>query len=194
MVDEFSSFNDIRTMYKLINEWQEWTLSFVSKPNVRLNRKGAVCPCMSKVLMLESSMYKVITMDYALDQKNIFSCIDDFKVIEYNVENAELRKILNLTLLITNFNKSDLKSLEDIHKKLKLEFVLNGFMIGDFYPGCKKSSARNDSFFPMDSPIAAFVIRRITPHDILFLNNSEYDTETREKLIKAHSEYRNAPA
>jgi hypothetical protein len=56
-----------------------------------------------------------------------------------------------------------------VQKKLKPGYIREGFMIGEFYPGCPAPGLHNPAFRPLQTPVASLAIREITPFDAPFM-------------------------
>ncbi|WP_431964501.1 DUF6875 domain-containing protein [Nocardia sp. bgisy134] len=59
--------------------------------------------------------------------------------------------------------------IDNLHAELKTRFVERGFMLGQFYPGCKEPGLWNKDFHPLDSPIPMIVVRTMMATDFPFL-------------------------
>jgi hypothetical protein len=67
---------------------------------------------------------------------------------------------------------------DDLHAKLKPDFIKAGLMLGQFYAGCPQPAIYNEEWTgPLASPYPAFAIRYIAKHDKLFISptSSEYE-------------------
>ena len=59
-----------------------------------------------------------------------------------------------------------------MYETLKDAAVARGLMVAQFHPNCDVRAVRNEGFRVATSPMAAIAIRRMAPHDILFLDAS----------------------
>ncbi|MEU8897090.1 DUF6875 domain-containing protein [Nocardia sp. NPDC048505] len=59
--------------------------------------------------------------------------------------------------------------IDELHAELKTAFVAQGFMLGQFYPGCDQPGLWNKDFHPLDSPIPMLVVRTMMATDFPFL-------------------------
>lgn len=64
-------------------------------------------------------------------------------------------------------------TLEEAMRELKLSFVAAGLMIGEFHPDSLAPGVHNAAFRPMVAPLPLVVVRRLSVHDILFLDKSK---------------------
>ena len=62
---------------------------------------------------------------------------------------------------------------ENIQKKLKEYFMLNGLMIGQFFQGCNLRGVHSQNFFPFDVSIPIIGMRRMVPQDIVFVSDNK---------------------
>lgn len=162
-----------------------WLENFISKPDPRLNRSGAVCPFVPNA-MREKDIFL-----YAYGDKNI----SKNKLIEHLI-NASY----DFTSLPTgSSNKSPFKSfillfpeLEEKHHKLLKEAVAmvkpillsNGVTVGEFYPSNPDGCVHNPAFKIAQSPYPMFVIRSLAAHDKLFLSSKPELMELYERTHK----------
>ncbi|TQM28529.1 DUF6875 domain-containing protein [Nocardia bhagyanarayanae] len=63
----------------------------------------------------------------------------------------------------------DFSLIDRLHDELKSRFVERGFMLGQFYPGCKEPGLWNKDFHPLDTPIPMLVVRSMMATDFPFL-------------------------
>ena len=65
------------------------------------------------------------------------------------------------------------KMIEEVQQRLKTSYVLNGLMIGEFYPGCGAAGLYNHDFRPLDAPVVSLAVRRMTISDAPFMLDNE---------------------
>jgi len=64
-------------------------------------------------------------------------------------------------------------AIDDLHRRVKPEFMKHGLMIGQFYHGCAQQSVYadpGDTFGVLFAPHVAFAIRYMARHDPLFID------------------------
>ncbi|WP_194817578.1 DUF6875 domain-containing protein [Nocardia sp. XZ_19_385] len=73
------------------------------------------------------------------------------------------------TLITVLPDVRDYTLIDELHAELKTEFVAQGTMLGQFYPGCDQPGLWNKDFRPLDAPIAMLVVRTMMTTDFPFL-------------------------
>ena len=66
------------------------------------------------------------------------------------------------------YKSGSLPLFEAIRSTIKVEFVRNGMMLGQFYHGCPQGGIYNPLFKPLSAPWPAFVIRYMVKGDSIF--------------------------
>jgi hypothetical protein len=56
------------------------------------------------------------------------------------------------------------------HRRLRMDFVRRGLMLGEFHPGSQVTSVRNAEFPVMRCPVPMYAVRALTVHDLMFLD------------------------
>jgi hypothetical protein len=59
-----------------------------------------------------------------------------------------------------------------VQQELKPDFVHEGLMVGQFYPGCREPGLWNRDFRPLESPIPLIAIRYMVSNDFPFLSSN----------------------
>jgi heptaprenyl diphosphate synthase len=78
--------------------------------------------------------------------------------------------------------------LDAVYAYLKDFAVESGLMIGQFHPHCDERAVRNPDFAVSVAPVAMLAIRRMAPHDILFLHHSEQWFKEYDRRFGSHFE------
>jgi hypothetical protein len=72
---------------------------------------------------------------------------------------------------------------DDLHARLKSEFIRAGLMLGQFYAGCRVPAIYNLSWRALNSPYPAFAIRYMAKHDRLFISAGTPEREEYRKYF-----------
>jgi hypothetical protein len=72
------------------------------------------------------------------------------------------------------------------HRRLRIEFVQRGLMLGEFHPSSQVMSVRNPDFPVMQSPVPMFAVRALTTHDLMFLDRPETSPSARAEYLKLY--------
>lgn len=162
-----------------------WLDSFVMQPNDGLGRPGHVCPRLAPVVNANRLTFvSVRTPDS-----------DPRSAYEAGRALADLYRSLypdtadhRTAALIAVFPEVPFDVAGDFidggHKMLRMEFVGSGLMLGEFHPASSVASVRNDALAVMQSPLPAYAIRGITPHDIMFLDRPTEDPQRRISYLE----------
>ena len=165
----------------------EWINAFVAKEDDRLGRQGGVCPCMTKILS-DNLMYIVVLEDI----KSVLEIQLTQIIMLYSEKFQDIYDIDHnsqdgICLAILLADKIDDSLIISVHKKLKPWFIKRGMMLGEFYPSSNKTSIRTNELNPLRSPIQAFVIRKLSKHDIYFIEkDTNYSPEETKQMIQLY--------
>jgi hypothetical protein len=95
-------------------------------------------------------------------------------------------------LVVPNFRllgsrKAD-SLMDNIHEKIKPEYVKRGLMLGQFYSTCQQAGVYNEAWLALTSPWPAFAARYMVRHDRLFVKGEllpfyeQYFPERKEEI------------
>lgn len=162
-----------------------WVHDFLCKPNLNMGREGIVCPftpsSLNKGLFwITFCREQPVTMNSALTL--ILELRDWF--LEKTLTNKGNKMFHTILILFPNRGKDNSHIIEKIQKNLKMDFVQNGLMVGQFYQDCEESGLWNSDFKPLQSPIPMIAIRNMVPSDFPFLSNNKEFVESYMKLFR----------
>jgi len=159
--------SEVESLYKL----KEWIVKFLCTSYENLGRRGHVCPYTKLAIQndnLKIALLSVNENDFSGFEKQILEYLDEF------IMRQKGKKNVYNTFVIALLNINNVKNFVDkAHEKIKPNFVLKGYMFGQFYPGCNIPGIHNDNFLSLDSPHPMFVIRNMVENDHLFLQDNE---------------------
>ncbi|MDP9641143.1 tryptophan 2,3-dioxygenase [Actinopolyspora lacussalsi] len=151
----------------------EWFREHLESSSESMDRSGAVCPFAGPARNAETLDFRVAEVAdrdglselAALMEENV----EEFQKIDWP---AGKESIGALVVVIRGLPENQHFLLDDAQGAVKDIAVRKGLMIGQFYPDCPDSSARNSNFQVSQAPEPLFVIRRMAFHDILFLHDN----------------------
>lgn len=162
-----------------------WLDSFVMQPNEGMGRPGHVCPRLAPVVNANRLTFVSVRTPDA-EPSTAYEAgraLGDLYRALYP-DTADHRT----AALIAVFPEVPFEAAGDFidggHKLLRMEFVGAGLMLGEFHPASSVASVRNDALAVMQSPLPAYAIRGITPHDIMFLDRPTEDPQRRISYLE----------
>jgi hypothetical protein len=182
-----------RAYSKLIQILREWIFNYVSKPNISLGRKGDVCPFTGKSI-LQNQFYFSLEECRETNVLSLSAIILGYKALFEklnigNSENLQKENIFNaIVVMFPNIAPDNYKRIVSTQSELKATFVNDGFMIGQFFPGCRHPGIHNENFHPLDSPVPLLVIRNMVKTDWLFLKGNPIFEQAYTKLFNVPSD------
>jgi uncharacterized protein DUF6875 len=72
----------------------------------------------------------------------------------------------------------DYTLIDALQQELKPDFVREGLMVGQFYPGCREPGLWNRNFRPLESPVPLIAVRYMVSNDFPFLSSNPAWIET----------------
>lgn len=148
----------------------------LAKPHPDLGRSGAVCP----FVPLSLSYHRLLLSASTLDVDDPDRIIDEMVMIGslFDEMNGKVARNKEARISIIHiFPKvpfeTGFASIDTVQRALKQDFVDQGLMIGEFYPGCEARGLHNPYFRPFDAPVPALAVREMTLSDAPFLMSRE---------------------
>ena len=149
-----------------------WLRSYVAKPHAELGRPGAVCPFVGQALAMHKVSMASCDLgaepDLPAMTRAVERAVDWFSTFGRADDDVDLS---SLVVAFPDLARQHWHLIDEAHSALKTRFVANGLMLGQFHPDCAAPAAHNPDFPVNRSPIPLMVIRRMAPHDILFLED-----------------------
>lgn len=179
--DHASSLLDRYPEYgKAIN----WIERFVLKEYSEINRPGAVCPLLARTIKANLLWLVAIT-------SHTQSANEAYQKGQYL---ADLYPQIfkrprehRLGALLTIFPNLDpgcaSNFIDDGHRRLRMDFVRRGLMIGEFHLLSPVGSIHNPDFMVMRCPVPMFAVRALSPHDVKFLGRDEIPPGERAQYL-----------
>lgn len=158
----------------------EWLDSFVMQPNDGLGRPGHLCPRLAPVVGANRLTFVTVsTRDaeastaYAAGQ----ALAELYRSLYPDTADHKSAALIAVFPGLPSEAAGDF--IDAGHKLLRMEYVGQGLMLGEFHPTSGVASVRNDQLPVMQAPLPMYAIRGITPHDIMFLDRPTEDPQRR---------------
>ena len=156
---------DVAAMIEGVRWWAE---TYLTNPHPDLGRSGAVCPFTKA--SLEKDMFWVgATAEKYTSADDLVTLIGNLASQFRDLPGAEGKAAVFKTTLVLLPNVTDYALIDAAHEKLKSDFITEGLMIGQFYPGCEVPGLWNPLFRPLDAPMPMLVVRHMVATDFPFL-------------------------
>jgi hypothetical protein len=145
---------------------------FLTKPHPSSGRAGPVCPYTRRAVA-RSLMLLTHCDDDGSDDAALVRALLTLRsaYLERDAELPEDDRLFHA--IVITFPQVPAREsaalIQRLHAILKPEFTGFGLMIGEFYPGCPAPGLYNPEFRPLQTPVAALVIRHMTVRDAPFL-------------------------
>lgn len=162
-------------------------VSWLSKPNLNIRRKGPTCPYITRSINLDSVYLSLIRNINTEDQmvELLLSMIAEFQVLKPNAGANMISKAL--ILLFPEISDENIPRLIDgCQKRLKPVFIKNGLMIGEFYRFNNTPSLRNIEFYPLRTKYPTLAIRHMVPSDVVFMNDNAMTTQVKIGMLETY--------
>ncbi|MDC9605748.1 DUF6875 domain-containing protein [Xenorhabdus griffiniae] len=170
---------------------KKWMLNVIGEPCEEIKRHGAICPFVKRahnsgsIYMVE---YDAKDVEYDKYIDHIYRFSNFYNKKEKLLPNDK-KDLFSIVIIIKNLSEDKYnKFIDAVHYTSRLHFMKKALMIGEFHPHSQKPSVRNNDFCPLVSPIPCFVIRKLTTHDILFINQEGDQIEKRKAELRLYVE------
>ena len=151
-----------------------WLHDYVSAPTPHLGRNGPVCPFVPSALgdnAVRSSFYYGVD---GRDPRGLHSLLAD-ELREFDRTAAPPSKagtsLASLLVVLPDTGPEGWVIMDQAYGGIKEFAVATGLMVGQFHPACDERAVRNPDFPVSRAPVGLFAVRRMAPHDILFLHS-----------------------
>lgn len=170
---------------KILREVLYWARGFLAHPHQHLGRTGNVCPFAKGSLTKNLFWMNIQQGIPTSDSLGVLmgDMLNWFIELEPNHQDDDSVYKTILTIFPDIIEDDSEKILDSLQQNLKTRFVEKGFMIGQFYKGCKEKGIRNPEFLPLQSPAPLLAIRKMVPTDIVFLSSNQEHWNAYKKLF-----------
>jgi hypothetical protein len=154
---------------------------FLAQPNERLGRDGHVCPFVA--LSIKKNLFRA-TATKACDPSDVQDAMDTMRHVFAHMPPASpelgaadgdpMYKAIIVAFPLVSTAAAPVV-IDALQKRLKLAYLRDGLMIGQFHPACPEPGLHNRDFRPLQAPVPSLAIRHITKFDTPFmLDEPEY--------------------
>jgi hypothetical protein len=165
----------VRRYEKPLTAIVEWAREYLCRPHADLGRKGPVCPYAQT--SLERGMFYLAVHEGVPDRlEEVVESLGGYRDLFRRMPtppgvSAQFRTIL---VLFPDVPEEGAPALIDAAQDLlKTQYVKDGLMIGEFYPGPPpKAGLWNPDFLPLGSPVPLLAIRHMVASDFPFLRET----------------------
>ncbi|HLU44091.1 MAG TPA: hypothetical protein VKZ67_03605 [Natronosporangium sp.] len=174
---------------RLAQAWA-WINDFPVNPHPDLGRTGAVCPYMGRAL--RRKYVELVAFDARSGDD---ACVAELRRLREKLKqrSAELgNDAMYLVYFLVPYGLSDedMKAMmQRVHARLRPEFVQNGMLAGDFWPGHEAPGLHSPTFRPFASPFPLFPIRNMIPADLPFFAGSHVPAQTRLEYLSYYQQF-----
>ncbi|WP_245713943.1 DUF6875 domain-containing protein [Nocardia vaccinii] len=146
-----------------------WVDGYLMRPHPALGREGPVCPFVRAGVVHDLLWAGLATGGDRLGTADL-RCIVGDALEQYHHLCAEHPDRARQLTLVTLFpGLTHYERIDAAHLAWKSDAVRQGFMLGQFYPGCDVPGLWNRDFRPLDAPVPMLVLRPMMSTDFPFL-------------------------
>jgi len=168
-----------------------WLREYIAQPDPRLGRSGPICPFVPGALTAEAIQFSFRYDVDGHDDAHIRQVLKE-ELADFEVETKPLPRsgvsLESRLVVLPALGSEGWGRLDVVYEALKNTAVAAGLMIGQFHPLCEESAIHNSGFRVSRSPIGLFAIRRMAPHDVLFLHERSDWFESYDRRFRSHYE------
>ncbi|RJO72402.1 hypothetical protein D5S18_24395 [Nocardia panacis] len=147
---------------------REWARTYLTGTSPELGREGPVCPYVGPAIRRDLMWVGRIPGSRPWPEF-IRLVLADALELYPKLPPTEGGATVLRTLVTVFPGLRDYSLIDELHAELKSEFVAQGFMLGQFYPGCAQPGLWNKDFHPLDAPVPMLVVRPMMATDFPFL-------------------------
>ncbi|WP_369145030.1 DUF6875 domain-containing protein [Streptomyces sp. R44] len=168
-----------------------WLRDYVGGSHEQLGRTGPVCPFVPPALNDQAVQFH---FRYDVDGSTTTGITEALteELVDFALTMEPQPKSgasLECRLVVMPHTGPDgWQRLDDAYESLKNLAVEAGLMIGQFHPNCDERAVRNTGFRVSVAPIGLLAMRRMAPHDVLFLTGRRDWFEKYDTTFRSHYE------
>ena len=168
----------------------DWVSQFLGMPHPELHAPDPnrpVCPYVPAALKCGSIWIRVIE-DTVLTEETIRGIVmrSRGEFLEMEPRRGQGATYKAIIIAFPHLDSSLTPVVIDgIQRKLKIDFVRHGLILGEFHEANNTPGLHNPSFFPLRTPVSALAIRFMVQSDILFLQDPIYTSAERIEFLNA---------
>ncbi|MEV4503863.1 DUF6875 domain-containing protein [Streptomyces klenkii] len=160
-----------------------WITGHVARPHPDLGRRGAVCPFVPLAQRL--GLIRFALADPPVhDEDGLAAAVAALKAHWLAMEPVSGQHTIDKTIVLVLPGVAAATVIR-VHDRLKPEFVADGLMLGEFYPGHPGPGLHNPGFRPLHCDVPLLVARSMVGNDLPFLTERRYPPDRRAGFVES---------
>ncbi|MFC5147080.1 DUF6875 domain-containing protein [Streptomyces aureoversilis] len=168
---------------ELLRPVHEWISGHVARPHPDLGRRGAVCPFVPLSQRLGLIRY-ALAEPPVRDEAGLVAAVAALKAHWLAMEPHSGQHTIDKTIVLVLPGVAA-ATVVRVHDRLKPEFVAEGMMLGEFFPGHPGPGLHNPDFRPLHSDTPLLVARSMVGNDLPFLAEQRYPPARRAGFVES---------
>ncbi|MGK5730365.1 DUF6875 domain-containing protein [Streptomyces sp. URMC 124] len=161
----------------------DWVRGRIARPHPDLGRRGAVCPFVPLAQRLGLIRY-ALAEPPVHDEAGLAAAAAALKAHWLAMEPRRGPHTIDKTIVLVLPGVAA-GTVVRVHERLKPEFVAEGMMLGEFFPGHPGPGLHNRGFRPLHSDTPLLVARSMVGNDLPFLAEERYPPARRAGFVEA---------
>ncbi|WP_068157652.1 DUF6875 domain-containing protein [Rhodococcus phenolicus] len=149
-------------------ELRRWAVDFLCAPHEDLGRTGPVCPFAGPSIT-RRLFWAAFVPGTDVGEDRMRAVADDLAELFPELPPDSGADAALKAVVVVFPDLTDYDVIERVQNERKSDFVLQGLMLGQFYPGCTVSGLRNSAFRALDAPLPMLAVRHMVGSDFPFL-------------------------
>jgi len=147
---------------------RRWAVEYLCHPHRDLGRRGPVCPFAGPSIT-RRLFWAAFVPGTDVGEDRMRAIADDLAEL-FPALPPDTGADAALKAVVVVFpDLTDYELIERVQNERKSDFVVQGLMLGQFYPGCTVSGLRNSEFQALDAPLPMLAVRHMVGSDFPFL-------------------------
>ncbi|MEU5187722.1 DUF6875 domain-containing protein [Streptomyces klenkii] len=169
--------------HELLRPVAGWITGHVARPHPGLGRRGAVCPFVPLAQRL--GLIRFALADPPVhDEDGLAAAVAALKAHWLAMEPVSGQHTIDKTIVLV-LPGAAAAAVVRVHDRLKPEFVADGLMLGEFYPGHPGPGLHNPGFRPLHCDVPLLVARSMVGNDLPFLTERRYPPARRAGFVES---------
>lgn len=153
---------------------ERWLNEFLASSHPDLGRPGKVCPFVGPSIGQGMMRIKQSGAEPTTDEMRVLleNEKDIFLSEQSSTDSSALIYASRIIVMSEFSTEAHAKTMDEIQAFMKVDFMNNGLMIGQFHPYRETPGLHNKDFFPHKCPAFCFAIRHMIQSDHVFVSQS----------------------
>lgn len=170
-IEPVSVFDEIRPdEHPRTGELRRWAVEFLCRPHEDLGRTGPVCPFAAP--SIGRGLFYAIFVEGEVDEDRMRLIADDLADLFTELPPVSGPDAALKAAVVVFPDVTDFSIIDRVQDDCKSDFVRNGLMLGQFYPGCAAAGLHNSGFRALDAPLPMLAVRHMVGSDFPFLTSN----------------------